>query len=289
LKADNLGEWSGRFHDPGLARFGMKHNRLPFSVIVALRNKLLKRARNFICISSAVKEELLAGGIPETQIESIPNSVDVTRFRPIEPRKKRSLRIALGLPDTWPVAVYTGRIETSKGIPLLVSEWKNIIEKYPNATLVLVGGGGPHLHNCEPEMRRFVSEQGLQQQILFTGSVTNVWEYLQASDVFVFPSEREAFGISVAEAMACALPVVTTDIDGLSDVIVPKITAEVFPASSRTGLRNAIMRVLDNTEYAKKLGESGRERAVALFSETEVVAKYLDVVRHASHEKLLSE
>lgn len=285
FKADNLGEWSGRFHDPGLARFGMRHDRMPFRLFIGLRNKFFKTARKFVSISSAVADELMQGGIPASQIENIPNSVNVDQFRPVDREQKRRLRDSLGLPDVWPVAVYTGRIETSKGIPLLVESWNLILQEYPSATLLLVGGGGPHLHNCEPEMKDFVRDHQLEERIRFTGSVSNVWEYLQASDIFVFPSEREAFGISVAEAMACALPVVSTDIPGLSDVVVPGKSAEVFPNGSQQGFVDALRRILVDPKYAEALGQYGRKRATALFSEESVVERYVGLIEQATDAK----
>ena len=107
----------------------------------------------------------------------------------------------------------------------------------------------------------------------------NVRDYLQAGDLFVFPSEREAFGISVAEAMACGLPAVTTDIRGLSDVVVAGETARVVPAGDGDALYDAICFILENDAVAGAMGVAARRRAEQCFSQTSVVASYVRLVR----------
>jgi glycosyltransferase involved in cell wall biosynthesis len=278
FKADNLGEWSGLFHDPGLARFHMAHDRFPISMIIRTRNRFFRRANRFIAISSAVSEELVMGDVESPKILRIPNSVDVDQFRPADGSTKKGMRRKLGLDESAAVAVYTGRLETSKGVPLLVRVWKRIADKNPNAILLLVGSGGPHLHNCEAELRKFVAENSLSKEIIFTGSVENVEEYLQAADLFVFPSQREAFGISVAEAMACGLPVVTTDIEGLSDVVGTGDTACLVPVDDESAFFDATEKVMKNPNLANKLGRAGRARAVELFSQSHVIRQYMNLV-----------
>jgi len=143
--------------------------------------------------------------------------------------------------------------------------------------LLIVGSGGLGLQNCEHQLRDYVAQKALQDSVRFTGSVTNVRDYLQAADVFVFPSEREAFGISVAEAMACALPVVTTNIEGISDVVVPGQTASVVVPGDGPALLDAICSLFGDEARAAALGDAGRRRAVEYFSETSVVSSYLEM------------
>lgn len=278
LKADSLGELSGVFFDPGLARFGMSHESWPVSVALRARNWLMRRAHGFIAISSAVTDELLESGIERDEIYCIPNSVDVNLYVPVDGAEKKSIRSRLGIGQDRPVAVFTGRLVTTKGLPLLLRVWQRVVDSRPDALLVLVGSGGLGLQNCEQEIRAFVSEHGLAKHVAFTGSIENVRDYLQAADVFVFPSQRESFGISAVEAMASGLPVVASDIPGLSDVVVPGETAQVVPAQDEAALYDAVMRILSDRDLARTLGEAGRKRAALHFSESAVVESYADLL-----------
>ena len=277
LKADSLGEYSGRFFDPGLSRFGLRHDRFPISLAVRLRNLLLRSAERFVAISDAVAQELSDAGLPREKIERIANSVDTDVFRPVDPARKADLRARLGILPEQRVAVFTGRLVTTKGLPLLLASWPGVLSKYPDSLLLIVGSGGLGLQNCEHQLRDYVAQKALQDSVRFTGSVTNVRDYLQAADVFVFPSEREAFGISVAEAMACALPVVTTNIEGISDVVVPGQTASVVVPGDGPALLDAICSLFGDEARAAALGDAGRRRAVEYFSETSVVSSYLEM------------
>lgn len=278
LKADSLGEYNGRFFDPGLSRFGLRHDRFPARLAIRLRNLLFARAARFVAISDAVAKELNDGGVPQEKIERIPNSVDTDHFRPLDPARKAELRRQQGIRPDQQVAVYTGRLVTTKGLPLLLETWRGVLSRYPNSVLMIVGSGGLGLQNCESQLRHYVIEHSLQHSVRFTGSVLDVREYLQAADVFVFPSEREAFGISVAEAMACALPVITTNIEGISDVVVPGQTATVVSPDDGPALLHAICSLFDDEAVIAAMGRAGRHRAVEFFSETRVVERYLDMV-----------
>jgi len=274
LKADSQGELSGRFFDPGLARFGLRHDRFPVNALVWLRNLLLRRAARFIAISGVIEQECRAGGIPPERIARIPNSVDVSVFRPLDAAGRSALRDRFALPQDRRIAVFTGRLVRSKGLPTLLRAWRQVVAQRPDALLLLVGAGGLDMHNCEEELRDYVREHGLGASVRFAGAVSNVHEYLQLSDLFVFPSEREAFGISVIEAMACALPVVSTAVDGIRDVIRPGIDATVVPPRDEAALAAALVRALALDEAIVSMAAAGRARALEEFSSDSVVEAY---------------
>jgi glycosyltransferase involved in cell wall biosynthesis len=278
LKADSQGELSGAFFDPGLATMRLRHDRFPVSLLVRLRNRLLRRAAGFVAISAVIEQEYLGHGVAPARIVRIPNSVDTSRFRPLEPGDRGPLRDRLGIPRDRRVVTYTGRLATPKGLPSLIRAWSRVAEAHPDALLLLVGSGGLSLQNCEDALRQQVGRLGLEDGVLFTGSVDNVHEYLQASDLFVFPTEREAFGISVIEAMACGLPVVTTGVDGIRDVVQPDVDAIVIPPRDDDRLAEAILRVLAGGEPILAMARAARRHAVERFSGEQVVAAYRELL-----------
>lgn len=278
LKADSQGELSGAFFDPGLARLGLRHDRFPVNGLVWLRNALLRRADRFVAISAVIEREYLDAGVPAARIVRIPNSVDPARFHPVSAEKKAALRQRLGIPAGRRMAVFTGRLVTTKGLPSLLRAWRSLVASHPDALLLLVGSGGLGLQNCEAELRAYVRDHALEDSVCFTGSVSNVQEFLQAADLFVFPTRREAFGISVAEAMACALPIVTTDVQGVSDVVRAGVDALVVPPDDDAVLASAITRALALDEGIRAMAAAARQRALECFTDEAVVAAYRDLL-----------
>ncbi len=207
---------SGEFFRRGLGTVRLSTKNQAFRLFINTRNRILRRADGMISISSAVRLELLEAGIRPGMINEIPNGVDTTRFTPVSDLAKASLRDRLGLDLHAKIGVYTGRLVSYKGLALLLRVWREVVIEFPKAKLLLVGSGGLDMHNCEDELRSYVADHGLQNHVSFSGAVQNVEEYLQASDLFVFPTESEAFGLSLVEAMACGLPVITTSSRGRS-------------------------------------------------------------------------
>jgi len=135
-------------------------------------------------------------------------------------------------------------------------------------------------YDFQAELRDFVREHDVDDSVTFTGSVENVHEYLRASDCFVFPTEREAFGISIIEAMACGLMVITTVVGGLADIVHAEETAIVVPARDSAALEAAIERALGDSSELHTMKSRSRNQAVENFSEKMVVAKYIELLKN---------
>ena len=279
LKAESLGEFSGDIFSAGLRRLGASTSNHPFRLLLQLRNRLLSEAHAFVATSSAVERELVAGGLEGIRIHRIPNCVDVDRFAPVSDTEKMRLRETLRIPGQARVGIYTGRLVSTKGLPLLLSVWTRLVQRHSNALLLLVGSGSLDLNNCERDLRDFVTRKSLQRSVLFTGSVENVHEYLGASDFFVFPSERENFSVSVIEAMACGLPVIATCVGGLADFVAEGATALVVRPGDADGLEHAIERALVGDKRLREMGLAGREVVRKRYSERQVLGQYTALLK----------
>ena len=218
LKADSNGEMSGTFFAAGLKVVGMTPASRMFRMLLSVRNGILRRADHFVAITHGIMAEFAAQRIQPPTIHRISNGVDTTKFRPVLRAEQAALRKRLGLPNTETLLVYTGRLVTYKGLPLLVKVAERL-QQEGSVGLVLMGSGGLDIHNCEAQLRSFVDNHGLQGTIHFAGEVANVHEYLQASDIFVLPTEDDAFPLALVEAMACGLPVVSTRVGGIGDIV----------------------------------------------------------------------
>jgi O-antigen/teichoic acid export membrane protein/glycosyltransferase involved in cell wall biosynthesis len=278
LRAENNGELSGEFFAAGLARLHLHLSSPPLPLLLNLRNRLLRRADRFVSISSRITAELGAGGVPAERIEELPNSVDTGRFHPVTAEAKAALRRKLGLPMALPVVVFSGRLVSFKGVPQLLQVWQEMIAGGRRGLLLLIGAGGSDLHNCEPQLRAEVMRHGLEDCVHFTGDVRNVQEYLQAADLFAFPTTEEAFGIALIEAMACALPVVTTQVGGLRDIVRHDQNGWVVEAGDAGQLRCGLDRVLDDPELAARLGRAALATVLERYERQIVADRYLGLL-----------
>jgi L-malate glycosyltransferase len=266
---------SGAFFNRGRQSLGWRSDSLAFRLFLRVRNSILRAADRFVAISSDIAEELQQHGVGTERIELVTNSVDTSRFSPVNPAIKADLRGKLLLPPDRTIITYTGRLVSYKGLPLLLRVWEQVQRAHSGAMLLLVGSGGQDMHNCEAELREFVQTHGLQNSVRFTGDVHNVHEYLQASDIFVFPTEKEAFGISLVEAMACGLPVIATPTGGIKDFLVDRENGLLVEAGSFEQLREGLQRLITDASLAGTLGIAALLTAQSRFARGAVLQKYI--------------
>ena len=274
LKADSQGEMSGDFFESGLRKFGITKSSPPFRMFLGFRNWMLKKADAFSAISPEIASEWTSSGIPSDKIHLIPNSVDTSRFTPVASSQKTGLRTKLNLSQNATIVIYTGRLVSYKGLPLLLKVWKDLQREHENILLILAGTGGLDIHNCENDLREFVKTNGLDENVLFTGNVNNVHEYLQASDFFVFPTENDAFPSSIVEAMACGLPVITTPVGAIKTIISDGETGVLIQPSNFEQLYQALDVMISDSVLAFRLGNIASQDVQHKYAVKIVTDKY---------------
>ncbi len=248
LKADSQGEASGKFFDAGLKKVGFDSTWFPFKLFLKVRNFILRQANAHTAITEEIVSELMTNGVSETSIHRIPNCVDIHQFVPVDKQRKRELRQKLDLPLENNIVIYTGRLVSYKGLPLLLEVWRDLRHQHSNVTLLLVGTGGLDIHNCEDDLKQFVAENQLEGSVVFTGSVSNVPEYLQASDIYVLPTEDDAFPSALVEAMACGLAVITTPVGAIKTIVEDKKDGLLIKQGDFDQLYRALLNLLTEPE-----------------------------------------
>lgn len=279
LRAVSNGEMSGEFFVVGLSKLRLRLSSFPINILLLLRNMILGEADLFVSVSSDITKELIVNGVSPGKITSIPNPVDTKRFYRVSSFEQLRLRQQLGLPTGNKLVIFTGRLVAYKGLPLLLQTWKKILRRHQHVNLLLVGAGGNDLQNCEAALKEYVMAHGLQKSVLFTGGVANVEEYLQASDLFVFPTENEAFGISLVEAMACGLPVIGTSVGGVKDILAHKQNGLVIEAGNAQQLYDALHTLMSDDTLAASLGRSALRTVQERYSREIVAKKYIDLFK----------
>lgn len=172
----------------------------------------------------------------------IPNPIDLAEFDDLPTtgvfRSKHNIAVDASL------LLYLGRVEPAKGVNLALQALSLILPKHANCMLVIAG---PEEENYISVLRQKALDLGILDKVVFTGLLNPLQrlEALSDSDIFVFPSHSENFGMSVAEAMACGLPVVVSDQVGVSDFITANNAGLVVPLEANA-FSEAINTLLEN-------------------------------------------
>lgn len=230
----------------------------------------------YVAISPALAARYREAGLSDERLWIIPQAVDTARFEP--PSDRPALRRELGLPEEAPVLVFVGSLVRRKGIDVLLHAWGLIHGRRPGARLVLVGKGTFD----DEEARGFLDaclgrlDPGAREALVMPGLRDDPESWLQAADLFVFPSRREGFGAVIVEAMACGLPCVVAELEGITDFIFTGDEATVVPQEDPEALARAVLRILGADARRRQMGERARRRATVGFSFERIAGRYVD-------------
>ncbi|ACC79787.1 glycosyltransferase family 4 protein [Nostoc punctiforme] len=206
--------------------------------------------------------------------------VALDRFEPDALPTPEEARRKLGLPLHGPLIGIVGRLQRWKGMHVLVQAMPKILEKYPDAHCVVVGGK----HDLEPGYEDFLKAEiatlGLEEQVIMAGLQRNIPEWVQAMDVFVHASDKEPFGIVIIEAMALGKPVIAGDAGGPTEIITDGMNGLLTPYGDADKLAITILRYLDEQEFARSAGIAARQRALD-FSTQNYAQNFISAIRSA--------
>lgn len=222
---------------------------------------IYRRADCYITVSQAVKNDL-AIYLKIHKVAVAGNGVNSKKFRPHDLEKIYD-------------AAFLGRLHPQKGIEVLLKAWKMIVTKNSSAKLVLIGGGNK---SDTEHYRTLIHTLGINENVEMKGFVPDeeLVRLLNSSKIFVFPSLYDGFANAVAEAMACGLPCVISNIPALRENY-GEASVLVEPNDVQ-GLKEAIVKLLKSEKRREELRKRGRER-VKMFDWKDVVRKELEVIR----------
>jgi glycosyltransferase involved in cell wall biosynthesis len=245
---------------------------------------LLHQATLLVATNQAMVGEVVGSGWPPERLVCIPNGVDTERFRPAAGEARASLRARLELPRHAPIMVFTGPVIRGKGIHDLARAWRGVKEKLAQARLLIVGPCTSDEHGqvderYVSEVRSILQEGGVAESVRFVGLVEEPAPYLQASDVFVLPTQREGMPNSLLEAMATGLPLVATRIDCIEEMVPPELRDHLVEVGDADALARALVALGRDLEAGKELGALGRQRVVRLYSLDAVADLYVELYR----------
>lgn len=222
---------------------------------------LLRRADALVAVANAHRDYLVrVEGLPFEKFRVIHNGVDTSVYHPGTDGERAKLRRALGLEDGHRVVMTVASLKPLKRIDLLLRSAAPVFAGHPDARLVVVGDG-PDRAALESLARSL----GIAERVVLTGIRDDVDSLLRAADLFVLSSRTEAFPNVVLEAMATGLPVVTTDVGSVREMVEDGASALVVPPDDEAALSDAIGRLMDDAGLRRRFGVRGRAIVDARF------------------------
>jgi colanic acid/amylovoran biosynthesis glycosyltransferase len=218
----------------------------------ALRQKL-RDSRFIACISHYCRSQvmLFSDQSDWDRLKIVRCGIDVERFPYADVRKKvRQL-------------LYVGRLAVEKGLPVLFESLRILLARGYDFELTLAGDG-----NDRKRLEELARQLGIYERLNFAGYIDQerVREHLRQSDIFVLPSFAEGVPVSLMEAMACGVPVLSTYVGGIAELVESEHTGLLVPAGDSAALSEALIRYLENFELRQSVSRRARQKIVVGFN-----------------------
>lgn len=212
-------------------------------------------------------------GLAPDFVVSVPTGADVSRF---QPGGRAEARAKLGLPDGAPIIGIVATLRSWKGHRFLVTAMDD--PRLAGARLVIVGDGPQ-----DPALREQAAASNAKARIVFAGQQEDVAPWLQAFDVFALPSTgNEGVPQALMQAMATALPAVSTPVGAIPELIEHEKTGLLVPPENVEALTAALARLLGDPLLREKLGAAARERIIAGFTSQAMLDRMEAICRTAA-------
>ena len=184
-------------------------------------------------------------GIKKEKFPCIYNGIDINHYCP-EPITHDKIRF-----------INVGRLQFPKNQDLAIRAFAKVHEKYPDVTIEFVGEG-----ELRGELESLVKDLGLLDCVFLSGQSDNVKEKLNAADIYLQSSDFEGLPVSVLEAMACGLPIVSTKAGGTIDIVVPGENGFLVDVNDEDSLAQAMIKLIDDEAVRTAMGKRSRDMSL---------------------------
>ena len=243
----------------------------------------MEHADAVIAVSSGMKDNILRAypSIDPNKVHVVLNGIDTELWYPT----KGTITEELGVDPTRPIVSFVGRITRQKGVPHLLKA----AQLFDDSVQLILCAGAPDTPEIAAETEGLVDKLRAERDGVFWVEemlpADKIREVYAASDVFVCPSIYEPLGIVNLEAMACGTAVVASRVGGIPEVVVDGVTGtlvdynESDPETFERDLAEAVNAVVSDTDTAARMGQAGRDRAVADFSWATIAQQTVDIYK----------
>lgn len=216
----------------------------------------LNSADHIMCVSNDLLSIALDNGIDESKLSLVPIGVDIDIFKK---RDSDLIKNEFGINNSTKIVLYVGQLIQRKGLDYLVNSIPSILVKQKDI-LFIFAGNGPQ----KKKLEELCKQHNVLNHVLFTGSISldTLIKCYSIADIFVLPSLSEGRPTVIYEAMSCEIPVIATDVGGISEQIESGYNGYVLPPKNSKKLAETIMFLIENEEIRKTMGINGRRRII---------------------------
>jgi len=248
-----------------------------------LRQRLcLLPVHSFVFVSKEAKRSF-ALSLPDNKARVIYDWAEVSNADMTE--SNAVVRRELGVPHDCKLIGMVARVAPVKDYFTLASAAAEVLRRYPNTRFVIVGDNSLVELNRQhySEVVQELNKLGIADKFIFTGHRSDVSRLISAMDISVLCSHREGFGLCLVESMAMGKPVVATLVGGTPEIVTENVTGFLHRHGNSKELADALLRLINNPEEARRMGATAREHVLQNFSRQrfadEIARTYLDVMR----------
>src|SRR5262245_780409 len=218
----------------------------------------------FIAASEAIRQMLLADGVPAERTVTVHEGIDVERVAGAPPV---NVHEAFWLPHDAPVVGNVAALVPHKGQRHLIEAAHLVVQELPDARFVILGEG-----ELREPLEHLVKAHHLEKHVLLPGFRTDVFGCIKGFDIFAMSSVTEGLGTSLLDAMACARPIVATRAGGIPEIVDEGVNGLLVPPRDHTAMADAIVRLLKDAGLRRRMGDAGFARVGERFTVERMVA-----------------
>lgn len=242
-------------------------------------NKLLTgRLDRIVGVGEAVRGALLRNeGFSERRVGVVYNGVDLAAVGANRETARRSIRHELDLGESF-VILQIARLNHLKDHPTALAAFERVLAQRPDARLVLAGDGDERA-----TIEAIIREKGLEPFVRVLGTRRDVPQLLAAADVFLLSSISEGIPLTLIEAMGAEVPIVSTDVGGISEMIRHGTTGFLAPAGDASGLARHLVELANNASLRRQFAMAAHTEAHARFSRQTMDDAYIALYEEMIH------
>lgn len=231
-----------------------EHDPFPLSGPRKLYKKWsLKIPRKILTVSKA-NQELINDLYPahSSKTATVYNGIEKPTKAASEQRRIQIKKQIFHAGEATTIIFSAGTLHERKGYKHLIAAFKKIVNQFDNLKLVIAGEGPER-----PALEKLIKNLDLEKRVVLLGQRNDIAELMQASDLFVLPSLKEAFGLVILEAMQNGLPIIASRVGGIPEIITSEKVGLLTEAADKNSLVKALQKLLANPSIRQQLKTSG--------------------------------